>query len=354
MKKVTIIIFSIIIIFGIFLFRSKNYSIDYKVSNINIKESYDKAEKSYTFVIKDQQNVFDFKINSKYIHKKKLITKIKTKDTSGEKCYEFQMKKLSMFSVCHENDLYRNQKSNKEAKFMSNQTYQKIEIQNLNNKNYLLWNYSEMIYLSSKKNLSKKLFNKDIYNLKLNYQYQNYLIIPNYNQDYKIDKMYIIDSQNFKVDSISMRYDLYFDSFFLGHYKNNIYLYDLKSEKEYYISLAKKELYQTGYQVLKNGKWEKISNQKLKNNKVKFSYKQNFNYYLDNKKLYLEYEGCQTKYLLTSRIVDKIIAFYKEEVYYIADDTLYCFNLYTGEKALLKYNEWTFNKENMIFIFEPK
>lgn len=72
------------------------------------------------------------------------------------------------------------------------------------------------------------------------------------------------------------------------------------------------------------------------------------NYVLDNNKLYVELTD---NYLVTNKKVDKIIKIDELNVFYISKDTLYQFNPYDGEIPLLKYSEWEFNNNNMIFIF---
>ncbi len=67
-----------------------------------------------------------------------------------------------------------------------------------------------------------------------------------------------------KTKDFKLRYDVYFDSYFLGDYKDKVYLYDYKNELEYYFDLKKYDIYKTKYQIMNNGKWENVTNQKLK------------------------------------------------------------------------------------------
>ena len=234
------------------------------------------------------------------------------------------------------------------AEFKEKDNYNNIKINTLNNNIFLLWDYKEFVYLNKDKYTTIKLFNKDVYNLNLIYQTNKYLLVPNYNENYQFTKLNIINAETTKVKEVKLRYELYFDSYFLGDYKNKVYLYDSKNELEYYMDLKKNDIYKTTYKINNNGKWENTSNQKLKNNKMSFVKDKIINYVLDNNKLYVELTN---NYLVTNKKVDKIIKIDELNVFYISKDTLYQFNPYDGEIPLLKYSEWEFNNNNMIFIF---
>ena len=180
------------------------------------------------------------------------------------------------------------------------------------------------------------------------YQTKDYLLVPDYNNDYQFSKINLIAFKNAKVSEIKLRYDLYFDSYFLGDYKNKVYLYDNKNELEYYIDLKKKDIYKTDYKINNDGKWESVTNQKLKNNKLSFTNTKYYNYTLKDNKLYGTFKK---DYLVTNKDVSKIVKVDNLDIYYISKDTLYYFNPLYGEKPLLKYSEWEFNNTNMIFIY---
>ena len=96
-----------------------------------------------------------------------------------------------------------------------------------------------------------------------------------------------------------------------------------------------------------DGKWEKVTNQKLKNNRLSFYNTEYYNYTLKDTKLYGTFKK---DYLVTNKDVSKIVKVDNLDIYYISKDTLYYFNPLYGEKPLLKYSEWEFNNTNMIFI----
>ena len=342
LRNLIIFLLFTFIIFLFFLNHEHNYTISYDIKDIKIKESYDKKSKYYLFEVAYDNKTYEIVSESKYINKRKLIKDINITKEKSSICLSFESK-LSLYDVCSNEDTFYF--PNKKETFKENSSYKNIKIDNLNNKTYLLWNYSEFIYINKDDKKEIKLFNKDIYKLNLIYQTDKYLLIPNYDESYKFTKVYLLN-KNSKVKDFHLRYEVYFDSYILGDYKNKVYLYDNKSEIEYYFDIKKQDIYKTNYQIYINGKWEKVTNQKLKNNKLKFSNENIFNYSLKDGKLY-----ASDKYLVTNLKVSKIIKTDNLDIFYLSDDTLYYFNPLKGEKPLLKYSEWEFNNTNMIFIF---
>lgn len=348
MKKLRNLNLFLILIFCIFLFfffTPHHYKTEYEIDNFKITEEYHKKHKYYSFIITYKNDKYEVINKTKYTNKRKLINNIKVTKNDKNTCLSFEATHVNLYDVCKNENTYAYKTQNKE--FKKNDTYKNIEISSLNNKTYLLWNYHEFIYLNNKKKDEISLFNKDIYNLNLITTIDNYLLVPDYNSEYKFNKLYIINANNTKVKELDLRYELYFDSYILGNYKKRSYLYDLKQEQIFYIDLKKDDIYKSNYKIITNGKWENVTNQKLKNNKLSFTNEEIYTYYLENNNLYGKYKS---SYLVT-KDVSKIIKIEDMDVYYIKKDTLYVFNPYDGETPLLKYSEWNFNNSNMIFIF---
>ena len=82
----------------------------------------------------------------------------------------------------------------------------------------------------------------------------NYVIIPDYNEQYYFSKLYIININTSRVEEILLDNKISFNSVFLGDYKNIVYLLDKKEEKEYKINIKKKEVLETDFWILENNK----------------------------------------------------------------------------------------------------
>lgn len=345
--KFIIIFTAVFLIFLFFYFKKHSYTLNYKINNIEVTEKYHREQEYYEFIFKYDNEKYSVISLDKYSNKRKLVKEIKVDKKTDDVCLSFKSDNIKLYPICKNKDGYYF--PSQLVEFKKSDSYKNIQIDKLNQNKYLLWNYHEFIYLTKTDKKSIDLFNKDIYKLNLVYAYEDYLIIPDYDEEYKFKKIYLIDSKNGKVSEKKLRYELYFDSYFLGEDKNKVYLYDIKSETEYYLDFKKDEIYKSKYKIINNGKWESISNQKLKNNKLSFTYNELVSYYIKNNKLYGKING--TEVLIINRPISKIVKSDKLDVYYISNDTLYYFNPLKKEKALLKYSEWEFNQENMIHIF---
>lgn len=355
MKKHYILIISFILAFSFFLYiylKPISYETEYTVNDIKIKEKYDSSKKYYSFDIYYGELDFNIISFSKYTTKRRLIDDIDISNYNVRTCTNIKNSKIPLYDVCFKDNNYLTNYIDSEASFNNNSTYENIIVNELNDKKYLLWNYREFIYLNGKKTSKIDLFDNDIYNLALNYQFDKYLLLPDYDQEHQFDKLNVVDINNGKVSTIKLRFPVYFDSYFLGNDNNKVYLYDTKEGQEYYIDIKKEDIYKTSNKIYNINKWEKVSEQKLKNSKMTFTYEKVIDFVLEDNKLYMVNTLTNQRLLVTEQNVDKIIKSNNNEVYYLVIDTLYYFNPNTGFKKLIKYSEWEFNNQNMIFIFD--
>lgn len=354
MKKHVVLLITLILLFSIFIyfyFRESSYELEYNIDGLDIIEKYDKDLKAYYFNIEYQENNYELVSLDKYTTKRRLINSVEISEKEQETCFSFQTTKINLYDICTNNDSYYVSTANNKAKFKTTDTYKNIDISQLDDKTYLLWNYHDFIYLNNTTKKTLKLFSKDVYNMPLIYAFDNYLLVPDYEQEYIFDEIYLINTKNAKITDINLRFDVYFNSYFLGNDKNNVYLYDLKENQEFYIDLNKKEIYKTNNKILIDREWQDVSNQNFQKNKPTFSESKSIYFSLENEKIYLSIPDGQDKTLISNREVTELVYNEGLTVYYISEDVLYKNNPYTGEEAILKYSEWNFNYQNMIFIF---
>ncbi len=355
MKKHVVLVITLIILFVIFIYfymRKSSYTLEYKIADFKVTESYDKNKEAYYFNILYDNKTYELVSLDKYTNKRQLINDIKLIENDFETCLDFSTIDINLYNICSDNKTNYIDNINNEATFTKKYSYNNINVGNLDDLTYLLWNYHDFIYLNKDLQKTIKLFSKDIYNLSLIYNYDNYLLVPNYEQNYIFDKLYVINTNNAKISNIDLRFDIYFDSYFLGHEKDNVYLYDLKENQEYYIDLNKKEIYKSNNKILVNGNWENISNQTFQKEKPTFNEEKNIEFIFENGKIYMRIPNGKTNTLITNRNVSEFVYANDLNVYYISEDTLYKYNPFLGEEALLQYSEWNFNYQNMVFIFD--
>ncbi len=344
------ILLLLFLLFLYFYLKSYNYRLDYKINKYNIHEEYSISDSIYKFNIKYKKNNYPFLINSKYKNARKIIKDIKI---LNDNCILPISDVLSFYPLCYkDNNYYSYNLANKsDYKYIEykkiNKSYNNININYLHGKNYLVYNYKSF-YLIGKNNKEIKLFNKDIYSLSLYYQFDNYLLIPNYNENYYFSKIFVINMDNGELKEIKLNNKISFESVFVGNIKNRVYLLDKKEEKEYELNINKLKIRETEIVVIENNKLVRKSLKELYNNDFTKKEDNPFNYKLIDNKLYSVIDDVNINISNLDNI--KIIDIDKDTVYYLSNERLYMYNPLYGEVYLIENFEWNFNNTNVIFI----
>ena len=360
-----ILLLIIVVIFLISFFKTKSYSLEYNIDKYSINENYVKEDKTYYYEITYNKIKYNFIYESKYLRTKKLITNIKKHEYEDYVCLEIESKHISSNPICSkESELidYRlvpdELELDKLQKEETEKTYENYIIYN-NDNNLLVWNYKGFNYIKEDNIEKINIFKKDIYEIPLVSIVNNYLILPDYEQQYIFNKIYIINLKNLKVETWKLKYDISFDSYILGTNDKSIYLLDKKNKTEYELVPHKKKMRiiatdnRNGI-FYKYGNQEKIRVNDLVNSKQEFIYHNNYYYEIIDNKLYLSYLSYNLKTKVSDLNVNKIINIHNDEVYYLVEDTLYKYDLKYGETKLMKYEEWKDNNQNSIIIYNEK
>lgn len=369
MKKIYLLIFGFLILFIAFLivtFIPKNYSINYTIGKAVITETYKKDLKYYLFQINNNQTIYPFIMNINYKSKRKLISNIKAVTDKNVSCLIIEVNNEKKY-ICQKDKqlidyhlLSKEISAKLEIPYVVNKAEliekkNNISVFNYINKTIALWNYKGFYTLSSNGIDNNVLLSKDNYENSLSYQNNRFLIIPNYDESYYFTKMYLYDSQKKELKVIKSENNISFNSYFLGFYNNEFYLVDRKNSVELKINAEKLTVTNITDKnnmglLYSNSNWQKISMKKLVSNDYQFKQAKIYNYELINKKLYLNIEN--NRVLISTCAVDKIVYVDTDNVYYFVGDTLYSFNLSSGEKKLIQNSEWNFNTNNQIFILD--
>ena len=362
MKKIYLLIILILltfICFLIILFKPRNYTIEYKVNDLLVKENYIKKEGYYIYINYKDTN-YPIYINQEYNRKRKLVQNIILNELDKEICLNVTISNNS-YNICSEDNTIKPldaMSDDYKLKFNTNKkilkeidNYKNIKIYN-NDLNYFIWNYKGFYLINNKYN-TLNIFKKDNYQNILTYQTEDYLLFPNYDSDYYFTKYYIYDIKKDNLKEIDFDFEISYDSYYLGHISNEIYLIDKKNQVEYLINLKRNSVdiisKDNTAKYYNGSKLEDTSLTKLINNETKFQINSIYNYSLKDDKLYLNIKDYQI--LVTDKKVKKIVHINKDTVYYLSNDELYSYKYLDNNKLLLKYNEWLFNYNNHIFIF---
>lgn len=363
LKRKTKVILFFFLLICIFLIVRKithtNQDKLYKLDGFELKEKYDKQNHEYTITLKNDLINYTFKRSSKKI-KKNIINKITKKSKEDITCYQINSSYLTFENICYDgkdyissnviDDELKKELNIKEKKYKIIE-YQKYELYDLMQKNYYVWNYHGFDLISNNKKDQIRLFKNDNYDVSLITNLDEYLFIPDYDNDHYFNKVYIYNMKNDKYKTMDLNKDISFNSEILGSYNKSIYLIDKKNNKEYEFVPHKRKYRKLSNPVyLSENTLVNTNIKSLINKKVVFKKHQLLNYSLKDNYLYMNYEDNQL-IKVSNQLVDRIVSVNDLEIYYLVGDTLYYFDPISLETKVLTYTEWNFNKNNPIFIY---
>lgn len=357
MKKLYTFISILIISFSCFiyiLYKPKDYVVNYKIDNYNVKEIYVKSLEKYKVFINYNDRVYPLIIDSEFKRNRKIINNIDVYENEKDSCLIINSNDI----VCYKDDIlvdyhlvdkYKTDYNNEVI-----EEYNLNKIYNLLNKKIFIWNYKGFDYLSENNNKEIEIVTKDEYDNLLTYQDDNYLIIPNYDQEYYFSELYILNKDTLSVSKIYLDYDISYTFSFLGRYKNDIYLVDHKNKIQYKINIDKKKMNISGTEskgayYYDGSSLVKISMNKLINDNLTFRKNKKFTYKIINNTLYQIIDDY--KIYITDGVID-IISTNNDEVYYLKKNILYYYSIKHGEVKMLENYEWNFNYKSKIFIYD--
>ena len=363
---IIILVLLILIVFIVSLFKNKSYSIEYNLDDYKINENYDHNKKLYYFEIKYKDNIYNFIKESKYLKNKKLIKEVNHYEDEEYTCLTVESSSFNITPLCSKDknriDYHLVSNKLKEELEIEEKEYEEKELENYtiySDSNLLIWSYRGFNAVQGEKIKFIKLFDKDVYNLPLATKINNYLVIPDYEQEYSFNKVYIINLENLEMDEWKLDESISFESYLLGINDRSIFWMDTKNKKEYELVPHKKRMRvvaknkQQGI-IYENGELKKYQINKIILNNMTFTPNNIYNYKITNdKKLslwYLNHDNLET--LISEQDIKDIIYTEKDNVYYLVGNILYKYNAKDGETKLIKYSEWEFNYENLIFINE--
>lgn len=367
MKKLGIMILLIIVSFSFFLMsynKRRDYSLNYKVKEFDIKEKYLKNDEKYYVEIKYKNKKYFYIINENYKRRRKLVSNIRYVKNNDEGCLLIKFNNKKQTPSCVKNNEYISyqlvsdklktkigKSYYKEYKDKINKTYNNIEINTLYNKKILVWNYHGFYILDNDKNHEIKIFDNDTYNVSLIGQIDNYLLIPNYDQTYEYETIKVLNTKDLKIKKYHLNDNLSSDSYVMGTNGDSIFYYDTKYHKEYEFVPYKMKYREVNNYIYEKGKQVDKSEIYLSNHEVKFTYDTLYSYKLISNKLYRYNKYNSLKELITDLSVKDIVKEDNSDIYFISGESLYLYNDKYGVIKLLDYFELNFNYKNIFYIF---
>ena len=392
MKKVVkkiliVIIFIMLLQIVLYLFKDK-HEINYKIKNdykYEINEIYNKD--NYIYKIKVNKQEFIFSVDNIFYKSKRNINKIYYYEKNNISCIYPVYKNSNVY--CKKDNEYVSYylvkddikefiKKLKKLNYKNNswnETKTKISkikditfYNNIDDNTYIyIWKYDGFYSVNNKKQEELNIFNNDNYFNKLGVLVDKYYILPNYDEKYDFNKIYIYNIINNKEKTIKLKNKISFNSYINGIKNNKLYLFDTDNLKQYEIN-PKNKKYQIVGDINKKGIY--YENNKLiyeniyefKNSILfKETYKikdydlikkdnNNTYYTLDNKLYKYDDISKQTTIMYNNKISNLYVI--NNEIYFTCKDSLYLLkdNLY----KILTYKELEFNPTNKIAIYKKK
>lgn len=328
-KRLIIFILVLIVLFisFLFLYNAKvSYEYFYEIDGYNITESYDLELNAFSFNI---NNEYYFSVYGDYSVQRGLIEEISVENgcisVSG---------KLSFYNFCVVDDVYYFDNSSLSNDYST--SYNNVNIYELNDLTYFVWNYDGFIYLSDDGNKFISIFENEIYSPSLITRVGDYLFIPNYDEDYYFSQYVLVDLKNGTYDIVSMDTEINFDMAYTAKTEKTVSIYDKKNDKVFVINVNNETV-------------------EIKNN-VTYSDKElselvldeNSYFYLKDNNLY--YEVSHFNIYLGNVNVSDILYETANSVVFIEDDSLYYFSTTGSYFKILDYSELIFNY-NRIYIY---
>ncbi len=370
MKKIIYILIFIVLLVVINKYCTSSYEIKYEVNNFSVRTTF-KNDRFY-FEIKGKK-VFNLDIYEERRFEKKLIKSISVFEADDYYCIYPNIKNINTYPLCYKGE------ENIDYHFIEDEDFQnfyKIQISenkinyeeennfkfynNLDKKTFIaLWKYNGF-YLMNDGEVDKiTLFKRDQYDNTLYAFINNYLLIPNYNQEHIFNEFILFNLKNGDTETIKSKFDIDYDSYVAGAFKNNVYIFDNKNLNLYEVNTKKRKINligneEQGYVKLEKDKFVESTKNEYKKDKITYFNEEgsNYKYYIEKDHLYKKLkENKEIKTLIFKGNNIKILSEFKNKLYFISEETLYEYNPLEGVKAIFYYFELNFNVDNLIFIY---
>lgn len=249
----------------------------------------------------------------------------------------------------------------------------------------IITDYKGLYFVNSnlKKDFHIQLFNNDVYKEKIEYLYNNYYIVADYNQKFRFHQFNVIDVKNGNKSIISSEEEISYNSYIQGAVDDKIYIFDCDSKKQYSVDINNKSVSRVGGEsngilIYQDGEWNRmnataVGNKKIvfnKDNKsngldfnnfdmIKLDILEQYGYYyyyyyqyIDGK--YLIYrsnvEDDNLIYLFTTSNLEKMF-FNKDAVYFVEGSYIKRYSDFYGIRNIVKYDELSFNGNINFYVY---
>lgn len=362
MNKKLIICLLCYIFIIVFKYFISDYTINYKLKDYEIAIEYN--NKRY-YIELEKDNKYNLDIYKTRSLNRKIINDIKIINDENYECIIPLIDGVDTNPLCYRDseyidfnlieseklDLYKN-------KLLSDVVGNEFKYyDSLDTTEYMaLWNYKGYVVMNGNSYDIVKLFDKDRYDNNLSYQIDNYIYMPNYDQEHEYNELIKFNIKTLKYEKIIMDNNIDYDSYVVGNIKKKIYIFDNKHSLLYEINIKNGESKiigsnEIGYVKYMNNEFISCSKSEYKNDKIKYNDFKSVYKYNNSSGLY---KSIKENDGLIQKISDSeaiILGEYNNILYYLVKNKVYKYEPMKTIKQVLFENELEFNNSNMIFIY---
>lgn len=365
-NKIILIAFLLVFLFFYYKYSTSSYSINYKIDDIKVLEKYNKNR--FYFELNYDGKIFNFDLYKTRSLKKHLVKDIEVLKVDDYICLIPTIRNIETYPICRDKDnlvsydLINNEELDNKVKTLKYKKYELNKetdfeyLENLDKNEYaLIWKYNGFYLLNGNKTKEINIFKKDRYDNVLTTQINDKILMPNYDEAHIFTSFILLDITTGKYNKIETKYEIDYDSYIVGNYKNSVYLFDNKHVSLYEINTKTKKVHligneEKGYIKIIDGKKKSAKKSEYVIDKIKVIntlekdtfVTSNYFYYKENTKViskFFEHEDI------------KIIYTNKDNIYFVYEDDLYKYNKLHGTKEILHYFELNFNYKTNVFVY---
>lgn len=362
MNKRLIIFLLCYIFIIVFKYFISDYAINYQLNDYEVVIKY--SDKRYYIEI-DKDNKYNFDIYRARSLNRKIISDIKVIDGDDFECIIPIIDGIDTNPLCYKDseyidfnlieseklDAYKN-------KFIVDTVGSEFKYyESLDNTEYMaLWDYKGYVVMNGNSYNIVKLFDKDRYDNNLSYQIENYIYMPNYNQEHEYSELIKFNIKTLKYEKIVINNKIDYDSYIVGNIKKKLYIFDNKHSILYEINLKNGESKiigsnEIGYVKYVNNEFVSCSKSEYKNDKIKYFDDNSIYKYNNNDGLYKTIKDNDGIIQKISNSETIILGEYNNILYYLVKNKVYKYEPMKTTKQILFENELEFNNSNMIFVY---
>lgn len=318
----------------------------YKDNNVGgIICTYKKEIVEYSYLVKNNINVEDF-VESLETYGSRLDWK-NNKVTSDNK-----MSNTSIFNVYKDNLI--------------------------DNYTFMAWNYNGLFFMKKDKIVEKNYFNNDLYDNTNSYLAGKYYYVFDFDKKIgKLNEITYINVEDYGRNVMSFPETLDDNMYINGSYKNNLYITDLSTKKQYVLNPYKDKAEECGnkekgYLILESGKLKDITYQEYFKKKYFFDQSvkveqlekefgninifesNNYYYFKDQNNVFYKVDrnhlDVKVKLFKVDNVSDYLVR--DDDIILISGDTLYFYSNNTGLIPIVKNNEFKYNFKNICNFYK--